>query len=279
MTGTRPTRRAGWAAATLFLALVWPAMAPQGGARAEDLPPEVRQALALAAEFPAPSEALGFVFQGQGVRTDGTEVELTLRVEPYDDGGLKAWKVGEIWAAKAGKETVRRTVETILAPDLTPLRGSVAGSGAGTPGRVDWLGGEKSIAVQLRGKERRVLRTAWYAGQPVVEVGAFALLARLLPETAPPSSVDFCAPSWTRLDGPAPKFQGATVVVGKGPALEIRHADAPEPTLLTTRAVAAMASAKGDTTPFFHMVLDAATGLPVMVTVNGTAYAGESRPR
>lgn len=279
MVAKRLSRRAGWTAPALLLALVVPATAPQGDARAEDLPPEVKQALALAAEFPAPSEALGFVFQGQGVRTDGTEVELTLRVEAYDDGGLKAWKVGEIWAAKVGKDTVRRTVETILAPDLTPLRGSVSGSGPATPGRVDWLGGEKSLAVQLRGKDRRVLRTAWYAGQPIVEVGAFALLGRLLPATAPPSAVDFCAPSWTRLDGPAPKFQGATVVVGKGPALEIRRADAPEPTLLTTRAVAAMVSAKGDSTPFFHLVLDATTGLPVMVTVNGTAYAGESRPR
>jgi hypothetical protein len=270
-------RRAAFAAATALLALAWPG----NRAAAEDLPPEVRQALALAGEFPAPSEALGFVFQGQGVRADGTEVELTLRVEPYDDGGLKTWKVGEIWAAKAkaGTETVRRTVETILASDLTPLRGSVAGHGPGTPARVDWFGGEKSLALQLRGKDRRVLRTAWYAGQPVVEVGAFALLARLLPATAPPTSVDFCAPSWTRLDGPAPKFAGATVVVGKGPQLQIQRSDAPEPTVLATRAVAAMAAAKGDTTPFFHMVLDAATGLPVMVTVNGTAYAGESRPR
>jgi hypothetical protein len=247
-------------------------------ARAEDGPPEVRQALALAAQFPAPAEALGFVFQGQGLRADGTEVELTLRFEPLDDAGLKAWKVTEIWAAKTGQGAVRRTVETILAPDLTPLRGSVAGSGAGTPTRVDWLGGEKSLALQLRGKDRRVLRTAWYAGQPVVEVGAFTLLARLLPATAAPFAVDFYAPSWSRLDGPVPKFAGSTVVAGKGPTMEIRSTDAPEPTLLTTRAVAAMQGAQGDTTPFFHVVLNASTGLPVMVTVNGTAYAGDSRP-
>jgi hypothetical protein len=266
-------------APALLLAFASPTLAPQGSARAEDLPPEVRQALALTAAFPAPAAELGFVFQGQGKRTDGTEVELTLRVEPHDDGGLKAWKVGEIWAAKAGKDTVRRTVETILAPDLTPIRGSVAGSGPGTPGRADWLGGEKTLAVQLRGKDRRVLRTAWFAGQPVVEVGAFALLARLLPATAPPSAVDFCAPSWTKLDGPAPKFSGATVVTGKGPTLEILRPGSDKPTALTTRAVAVMTSAKGDSTPFFHVVLDAATGLPVMVTVNGTAYAGESRPR
>jgi hypothetical protein len=260
----------------LAVVLAW--AAPGSRARAEEAPPEVRRAFAIAAELPAPTEALGFVFQGQGRRADGTEVELTLRIEPFDDDGLKVWKVSEIWSAKAAQGTARRIVESILAPDLTPIRGSVSGGGAGAPTRADWLGGEKTLALQFRAKDRRVLRTAWFAGQPVVEVGAFALLARLLPATAQPFSVDFLAPSWTRLEGAAPKFAGATVVTGKGPTMEIRSGDAPEPTVLTTRAVAAMAG-QADTTPFFHMVLDTATGLPVMVTVNGTAYAGDSRPR
>ena len=273
MRGGRTVVRGGVLA--LAVAMAW---APGSRARAEEAPPEVRRALGLAAELPAPSAALGFVFQGQGRRTDGTEVELTLRIEPFDDEGMKAWKVSEIWSAKAAQGTARRIVETILAPDLTPIRGSVTGGGAGAPTRADWLGGDKALTLQFRGKDRRVLRTAWYAGQPVVEVGAFALLARLLPATAPTIAVDFCAPSWARLEGAAPKFSGATVVTGKGPSMEIRTGDAQEPTVLTTRAVAAMAG-QTDATPFFHVVLDATTGLPVMVTVNGTAYAGDSRLR
>ena len=244
-------------------------------ARAEEQPPEVRQALALAAEFAAPTKALGFVYQGQGQRQDGTEVELTVRVEPVEDGALKAWKVGEIWAAKGAKGSARRMIETTFAPDLTPLRGSTADEGTANPARVEWLGGEKALAVQITGKDRRVLRTTWYAGQPVVEVGGMILWARLLPRTAPPVRIDFCAPSWNRLTGEAQKFSGILMHGGKGPDIEIRPENAPEPTRLTTWGVA---GSRGEDQPFFHVALDTRTGLPVMVTVNGTAYAGDSRP-
>jgi hypothetical protein len=244
-------------------------------ARAEEQPPEVRQALQLAAEFAAPSKALGFVYQGQGRREDGTEVELTLRVEPVEEGALKAWKVGEIWAAKGPKGAARRSLETLFAADLTPLRGSTAEDGTAAPARVEWLGGEKALAVQITAKDRRLLRTAWYAGQPLVEVGGLVLWARLLPRTAPPVKVDFCAPSWNRFTGEPQKFLGIVVVTGKGPDIEIRPDNAPEPTRLSTWAVA---GSRDDKTPFFHVVLDPRTGLPILVTVNGTAYAGDSRP-
>jgi hypothetical protein len=244
-------------------------------ARAEELPSEVRQALALAAEFAAPTKALGFVYQGQGRRPDGTEVELTIRVEPVEEGALKSWKVTETWTARTAKSSAQRSLESRFAPDLTPLKGSTSEDGTGSPARVEWLGGEKAVAVQVTGKDRRLLRTAWYAGQPVVEVGGLMLWARLQPRTAPPLKLDFCAPSWNRFTGEAQGFQGITVVTGKGPEIEIRPANAPEPVRLTTWAVA---GSKGEATPFFHVVFDDKTGLPIMVTVNGTAYAGDSHP-
>lgn len=246
-----------------------------GGLRADEQPPEVRQALQLAAEFPAPSKALGFVFQGQGKREDGTEVELTLRVEPHEEGALKAWKVGETWAAKSGQAGARRSVDLLLAADLTPLKGSTSETGTPAPTRVEWLGGEKALALQVSGKDKRLLRTVWYAGQPLTEVGGLVLWARLLPRTVPPLKVDFCAPSWSRLTGDPQRYQGISVVAGKGPDFDIQPVNAPEPIHLSTWAVA---GSRDDKQPFFHVVLHPETGLPMMITVNGTTYAGDCHP-
>lgn len=244
-------------------------------ARAEELPPDVRQARQMAAEFPAPSKALGFQFFGQGRRTDATEVELSVRIEPQQEGQLKAWKITETWSAKAGATAARRVVEALLAPDLTPLKGSTFEDGTSSATRLEWLGGERVLALQLLGSDKRVLRSAWYAGQPVVEVGGALLWARLMPRTAPPCRLDFCAPSWNRLTGDLQGFFSLQIVAGQGPDIEIQEPSAPEVTRVETWAVR---GSREDKTQVFQVLVDVRTGWPRMVTVGGTTYAGEARP-
>jgi len=270
-------RDGGWLVLGLGL---WALAGPWlGASAAEDLPPPVRQARQLAAELPTPSKALGFHFLGQGKRADGTEVELSIKAEAITDAGQPAWKVTETWGAKAAKAGSRRTVECVLTQDLTPLRGGTFEDGTATATKVEWLGGEKLLAIQVSGAKQgggttRVLRSAWYAGQPVVEVGGAVLWARLVPQGAPPCQVDFCAPSWNRLTGDAQAFFGLELVGGPGPEFEIREPDAPEPTRVATWA---LQGSKQDRSRLLQVLMDTKTGWPRMVAIHGSVYAGESR--
>ena len=246
---------------------------------AEDLPPQVRQARQLAAELPLPSKALGFHFLGNGKRSDGAEVELGIRAEPGQQDGQPIWKVTEIWGAKTTGAGARRTVECVLAQDLTPIRGGTYEDGTAAPQKVEWLGGDKVLAIQVSGKGAagkavRVLRSAWYAGQPVVEVGGFVLWARLLPRGSPPCQIDFGAPSWNRLTGEAHAFLGLQVVGGTGPDFMIQEQNAPEPTRVSTWA---WLGNRQDGSKLVQVLVDASTGWPRMVSIHGTTYAGESR--
>ena len=195
------------------------------------------------------------------------------------DAGQAAWKVTEIWAAKAGAAGARRTVECVLAQDLTPLRGGTYEDGTATPTKVEWLGGEKLLAIQVSGAKTgggatRVLRSAWYAGQPLVEVGGAVLWARLMPRGAPPCQVDFCAPSWNRLTGDAHAFFGLEIVGGQGPDFEIRAPSAPEPIRVETWA---LLGSRHDRSKLLQVLVDTSTGWPRMVSIHGSVYAGESR--
>lgn len=266
----------------VLLALLCAALLVRGGpARAEDLPPQVQQALRLAAEFPAPSKALGFQFQAQGQRTDPAtgqvlaEVELALRVEPLEEGSLKLWKTTEIWSAKTAQATSRRMVEVVLTPDLTPIRGTTYEDGTATATVVDWLGGDKMLAIQVKNRDKRLLRTAGYAGQPVVEVGGALLLARLLPKEFPRCQVDFCAPSWNKLTGDAQRFMGLVLVGGPGPSVQVQSQNAPEVLTIPTISIQGYRDAQ---TLIFSVLRHAETGLPIMVNINGTTYAGDTRP-
>ncbi len=272
------TARAGWTR-LLRLAAVGGLGLFAAVSVAEDLPPPVRQARQLAAELPTPSKALGFLFLGHGKRPDGTEVELSIKAEAVIDAGQSAWKVTEVWGAKAGAAGARRTVECVLAQDLTPLRGATYEDGTATPTKVEWLGGEKLLAIQISGTKAgggatRLLRSAWYAGQPLVEVGGAALWARLMPRGAPPCQVDFCAPSWNRLTGEAQAFFGLEIVGGKGPEFEIRGADPAAPTRVETWAIL---GSRQDRSKLLQVLVDTTTGWPRMVSVQGSVYAGESR--
>jgi hypothetical protein len=261
---------AGGSAVALCLAVLAPA--PAAG---EDLPPDVRRAVEVAAAFPAPTKALGFLYLGTGKRADGTEVELSVRAEPTVESGLPAWRVTEIWGAKAGAAGARRTVECVLAPDLTPLRGSTFEDGTSRATRVEWLGGDKALAVQVSGSGKRLLRTAWYSGQPLVELGAALLWCRLAPRETPPCRAAFGAPSWNRLTGEAQGFQTLQLEAGPGPDIRIQEPNAPEITEIQTWVVQ---GAREDRSPILKVLLDAANGLPRMVTIGGTTYGGETRP-
>lgn len=241
----------------------------------EDLPPDIRRAVEVAARFPAPDKALGFLYLGTGRRADGTEVELSVRAEPTVEAGLPAWRVTEIWGAKAGSAGARRTVECVLAPDLTPLKGSTFEDGTSKPTRVEWLGGEKALAIQVTGSGKRVLRTIWYSGQPLVELGGALLWCRLAPREGPPSRAAFGAPSWNRLTGEAQGFLALQLEAGPGPDVHIQEPNAPEVTEIRTWVVQ---GTREDRSPLLKVLLDSATGLPRMVTIGGTTYGGETRP-
>lgn len=274
-------RRLPPALLVLLLPLAATLLARGGAARAEELPPQVQQALKLASEFPAPDKALGFQFQAQGQRTDPAtgqvlaEVELALRVEPLQEGSLKLWKTTEIWSAKTAQATSRRMVEVVLNPDLTPIRGSTYEDGTATATVVDWLGGDKMLAIQVKNKDKRLLRTAGYAGQPVVEVGGALLLARLLPKEFPRAQVDFCAPSWNKLVGDPQGFMGLVLVGGPGPSIQVQSPNAPEVLTIPTVSIQGYRDAK---TLIFSVLRNAETGLPVMININGTTYGGDARP-
>lgn len=274
-------RRLPPALLVLLLPLAATLLARGGAARAEELPPQVQQALKLASEFPAPDKALGFQFQAQGQRTDPAtgqvlaEVELALRVEPLQEGSLKLWKTTEIWSAKTAQATSRRMVEVVLNPDLTPIRGSTYEDGTATATVVDWLGGNKMLAIQVKNKDKRLLRTAGYAGQPVVEVGGALLLARLLPKEFPRAQVDFCAPSWNKLVGDPQGFMGLVLVGGPGPSIQVQSPNAPEVLTIPTVSIQGYRDAK---TLIFSVLRNAETGLPVMININGTTYGGDARP-
>jgi hypothetical protein len=273
MHAARPLKR------LLLVAALAPLSLASGTTWAEDLPPQVRQALQLAAELPLPTKALGFHFLGTGKRADGAEVELGIRAEPTQHDGLPAWKLTEIWGAKTTGAGARRTVECVLAQDLTPIRGGTYDDGTAAPQKVEWLGGEKVLAVQVSGKgaggkATRSMRSAWYAGQPVVEVGGFVLWARLLPRGTPPCQIDFGAPSWNRLTGEPHAFLGLGVVGGSGPDFMIQEPNAPEPTRVSTWA---WLGNRQDGSKLVHVLVDTTTGWPRMVSIHGTTYAGESR--
>ncbi len=276
----RPLRRAPALlralAAGLPLLLV-----PGAPARGEDLPPQVLQALTLAAALPAPSRALGFQFHAQGERKDPAsgqvqaQLELSLRVEPVTEGGLEGWKTTEVWSAKTATATSRRQVEATFSRDLTPLRGATYEDGTAHPVQVDWLGGERILAIQVRGKDRRVLRSAGYAGQAVVEVGGALLWARLLPKEFPRCQIDFLCPSWNKLGAEGPKAMGLALVGGEGPPIRVQSQNAPEVAEIRTTSIQGYRDAQ---TLVFSVLRHAETGLPILVMINGTTYAGDARP-
>lgn len=260
------------AAVTLGAALLLGGGAPVCG---EELPPDVQRAVDVAAGFPAPSKALGFLYLGTGKRSDGVDVELSVRAEPTLEAGLPAWRVTETWGAKAGAAASRRTVECVLAPDLTPLRGSTFEDGTAAPIRVEWLGGEKALALQVTGSGQRALRTTWYSGQPLAELGGALLWARLAPREGPPCRAAFGAPSWNRLTGAVQGFFTLQLESGPGPDLRIQEPNAPEVTEVRTWVVQ---GTREDRTPLLRVLLDSVTGLPRMVTIGNTTYGGETRP-
>lgn len=250
-------------------------------AAAEEQPEGVRAALALAAELPQPSAALGFTFFAQGERRDKdgktvlAAVELALRVEPLTEGGWTGWKTTETWTAKTPQATSRRMVEAVFAPDLTPIRGSTFEEGTQVPTQLEWLGGEKALALQLKTKDQRVLRSAWYAGQPVVEVGGAVLLARLLPRDFKRCQLDFCAPSWNKVGTEPQRFFGIALAGGTGPQIRIQEQNAPEVQTIETVSVQGY---RDEQTLIFSILLNKDTGLPIMVMINGVTYAGQVTP-
>lgn len=282
----RPPRRTRPRAAAALLALALGAAlalraASSAPADAEEQPEGVRAALGLAAEFPKPDAALGFVFFAQGERrsADGASVlanlEFAVRVEPVTEGAWTGWRTTETWTAKSAQATSRRTVEAVFAPDLTPIRGSTYEEGMPVPTKLEWLGGEKGLALQLTAKEKRVLRSAWYAGQPVVEVGGAMLLARLLPAEFPRCQLDFCAPSWNKIAGDPQRFFGITLAGGDGPPIQIQEQNSPEVQTIETRSVQGF---REDKALIFSILLRRSTGLPIMVMINGVTYAGQVQP-
>lgn len=250
------------------------------GEAAPAQPPGVRAAREAAARFPLPSHELGFQFVGTGTRPDGAEVELTVRVEPAEEAGLPAWKLTEVWGAKGGGASARRMVESLVAQDLTPLRGGTYEDGTARPQRLEWLAGERVLALRLSGtgsdgKPAREARSAWFAGQPMVEVASLLLWARLAPRAPAVVQVDFGAPSWNRLGGPVQGFQGLTVEGGAGPEFRVAQPGSSEVQQVATHAWTARSA---DGQKVLQALVDAADGRPRMLSVYGSTYVGQALP-
>lgn len=272
-------RRTVWA---LGAALLLGGLAGLPAARSEEAPqpPGVRAAREAAARFPLPSRELGFQFVASGSRPDGAELELTVRVEPVEEAGLPAWRLTEVWSAKAAGATARRMVESLVAQDLTPLRGSTYEDGTARPQRLEWLAGDRVLALRLSGagsdgKAVREARSAWFAGQPVVEVAGALLWARLAPRVSGVVQVDFAAPSWNRLGTAAQGFQGLSVEGGPGPEFRVATPGSGEVQQVATHALTARS---GDGQKVLQVLVDSADGRPRMVTVYGSTYLGQALP-
>lgn len=276
---------ARWGVTAGCLALLAVAAGGARSARGEGeapaaLPPGVRAAREAVARFPVPSRELGFQFVAAGTRPDGAEVEITVRVEPAEEAGLPAWKLTEVWGAKGGGASARRMVESLVAQDLTPLRGGTYEDGTARPQRLEWLAGERVLALRLSGtggdgQPAREARSAWFAGQPMVEAASLLLWARLAPRAPAVLQVDFCAPSWNRLGSPVQAFQGLTLEGGAGPEFRVAQPGSQEVQRVATQAWTARSA---DGQKVLQVLVDAADGRPRMLAVYGSTYVGQALP-